>query len=50
MYKDALQSKHTIHITHKYQNINNSWIFLLFKVDMTFILNDINPQMTLTFE
>ena len=36
------------HIDHK--NIENRWTLLSFKVDMIFILNDIDLQMTLTFK
>ena len=36
------------HIDHK--NIENIWVCLSFKVDMTFTLNDIDLQMTLTFK
>ena len=42
--------KRTIHVTHRSQNIENTWAFLSFKVDMTFTLNDIDLQMTLTFQ
>ena len=42
--------KHTIHVTHRSQNIENTWEFLSFKIDMTFTLNDIDLQMTLTFK
>ena len=42
--------KRTIRVTHRSQNIENSWAFLSFKVDMTFTLNDIDLQMTLTFK
>ena len=42
--------KRTIRITHRSQNIENTRVFLSFKVDMTFTLNDIDLQMTLTFK
>ena len=42
--------KRTVRITHRSENIENSWAFLSFKVDMTFTLNDIDLQMTLTFK
>ena len=42
--------KRTICVTHRSQSIENSWAFLSFKVDMTFTLNDIDLQMTLTFK
>ena len=42
--------KHTIPVTHRSQNIENPWAFLSFEVDMTFTLNDIYLQMTLTFK
>ena len=38
------------HVTHRSQNIENTWALLSFKVDMTFTLNDIDLQMTLTFK
>ena len=39
--------KCTICVTHRSQNIENTWAF---KVDMTFTLNDIDLQMNLTFK
>ena len=42
--------KHTIRVTHRSQNIENTWAFLSFKDDMIFTLNDIDFQMTLTFK
>ena len=42
--------KRTIRVTNRSQNIENSWAFLSFKVDMTFTLNDNDLQMTLTFK
>ena len=36
--------KCTIRVTHRSQNIQNTWAFLSFKVDMTFTLNDIDPH------
>ena len=42
--------KRTICVTHRSQNIENTWAFLSFKVDMTFTLNDIDFQMTFTFK
>ena len=42
--------KCTIRVTHRSQNIENTWAFLSFKVNMTFTLNDIDLQMTLTFK
>ena len=42
--------KRTIRIAHRSQNTENSWAFLSFKVDMTFTLNDVDLQMTLTFK
>ena len=42
--------KCTIRVAHRSQNIENSWAFLSFKVDMTFTLNDIDLQMTLVFK
>ena len=42
--------KRTIHVSHRSQNIENTWAFLSFKVDMTFTLNDTDLQITLTFK
>ena len=42
--------KRTICVTHRSQNIENTWAFLSFKVDVTFTLNDIDLQMTLPFK
>ena len=42
--------KRTISMTHRSQNIENSWAFLSFKVDVIFTLNDLDLQMTLTFK
>ena len=42
--------KCTIRVTYRSQNIENTWAFLSFKVDMTFTLNNLDLQMTLTFK